>query len=165
MVPPNLKFCFISRNECPESQQKHELKNRFLRALLCSNDVLNPGYNRKSLIRKSTSILDSGCFSSEQLFLPVQWTACKRCQCRSIDKVALSRVIGILSTLDQLHCLWGTNCFGNGTRQYSNCLYQSRCLLIIFSYQPKLSISHITLLISDQSFQCLFFVAFHLELV
>ena len=52
MSPPNLNFWFISRKESPESQQKHALRNRFLRPLLCSNDTFNPGYNRKTLIRE-----------------------------------------------------------------------------------------------------------------
>ena len=56
MSPPNLKFWSISRKDSPESQQKYALRNRFLRILLCLNVIFNPGYNRKTLIRKKTSI-------------------------------------------------------------------------------------------------------------
>ena len=62
MSPPNLNFWSISRKESPESQQKHALRDRFLRKLLRSNVIFNPGYNRKTLIRKRTSILDGACF-------------------------------------------------------------------------------------------------------
>ena len=88
MVPPNLNFCSISRKERLEYQQKHALRNRFLRTILCSNDNFNPGYNRKMLNRKETSILDGVCFKFEQLFHPVQCTACRKCQCSSTGKRA-----------------------------------------------------------------------------
>ena len=88
MSPPNLNFWSISREESQESQQKHALRNRFLRTLLCSNDIFNPGYNRKTLIRKRTSILDGACFNYEQLFHPIQCTACRKCQCSSRGKRA-----------------------------------------------------------------------------
>ena len=103
MSPPNLNFWSISRKESLESQQKHALRNRFSRTLLCSNDNFNPGYNRKMLIRKRTSILARVCFNYEQLFHPVQCTACRICQCSSRDKFALLEVTGILSISDQLH--------------------------------------------------------------
>ena len=93
----------------------------FLRTLLCSNDVFNPRFNRKRLIRKRTSILDIDCFIPEQLFYLVQCTACKLCHCRRIDILVLPRATGILSTLDQPYCLWGSNCFGNGTRKNWDC--------------------------------------------
>ena len=86
MSPPNLNFWSISRKESPESQQKHAFRNRFLRTLLCSNDTFNPGYNRKTLIRKRTSILDGVCFKYAQLFHPIQCTACKKCQVSSRGK-------------------------------------------------------------------------------
>ena len=105
MVPPNLNFWFISRKENPEPQQKHALRNRFLRTLLCSNDNFNPGYNRKTLIRKRTSIPDRVCFNYEQLFHPVHCTACKKCQCSSRDRFVLPELTGILSISDQLHYL------------------------------------------------------------
>ena len=105
MVPPNLKFWSISREESLESQQKHALKKTFLRTLLFSNDFLNPGYNRKMLMRKRTSILDRVCFIYEQLFRPIQCTACRICQCSSRDKLGLPEVTGILSISDQLHSL------------------------------------------------------------
>ena len=72
MVLKNLKFWSISFEESLGLQQKHALKNRFLRALSCSNDNFNPGWNRKMLIRKIKSIPDGGCFSYEQLFRPAQ---------------------------------------------------------------------------------------------
>ena len=77
------------------------------------------------LMRKRTSILHGVCFNYELLFHPVQCTACRICQCSSRDELVLPEVTGILSISDQLHYLRGINCFGNGTRQYSTCLYQS----------------------------------------
>ena len=68
MSPPNLNFWSISSKESPETQQKHALRNRFLRTLLSSNDIFNAGYNRKTLIRKRTSILVRVFFNYEQLF-------------------------------------------------------------------------------------------------
>ena len=105
MVPPNLNFWFISRRESLESQQKHALRNRFLRTLLCSNYNFNPGYNRKIVIRKRTSILDRVCFNYEQLFHPVQCTACRICQGSSRDRLILPEVTGIRTISDQVHYL------------------------------------------------------------
>ena len=132
MSPPNLNFWSISRKESLESQQKHALRNRFSRTLLFPNDISNPGYNRKKLMRKRTSILDRVCFIYEQLFHPVQCTACRICQCNSKHKLVLPEVTGILSISDQLHYLWGLNCAVKGTRQYSSCLYQSGSSHILF---------------------------------
>ena len=73
-VPPNLNLWSISRKESLESQQKHALRNRFLRTLLCSNDIFNPGYNRKMLMRKRLSVFDEIYFNYEQLFHPIQCT-------------------------------------------------------------------------------------------
>ena len=72
MVPPILNFWSISRNESLESQQKHALGIGFLRTLLFSNEIFNPGYNRKMLLRKTTALLDGVCVNYEQLFYPVQ---------------------------------------------------------------------------------------------
>ena len=72
MSPPKLKVWSISRKKSLETQQKHALGNRFLSTLLCSNDISDPGYNRKTLIKKRTSILDGACFNYEQLFHPIQ---------------------------------------------------------------------------------------------
>ena len=105
MVPQNLNFWSISRKKSLESQQKYTLRKRFLRTLLCSNVIFNPGYNRKTLIRKRTSSLDRVCFNYEQLFHPVQCNACSKCQCSSKNKVVLPEVTGILSIADQLHYL------------------------------------------------------------
>ena len=105
MVPPYLNFWSNSRRESLESQQKHALRNRFLRTLLCSNDNFNPGYDRKMLIRKKTSILGRVCFNYEQLFHPVQCTACRICQCSSRDRLVLQEVTGILTISDQVHYL------------------------------------------------------------
>ena len=58
MVPQNLNFWSISRKESLRSQHKHAIKITFLRAIFYSNDNFNPGYNRKMLFRKRTSILD-----------------------------------------------------------------------------------------------------------
>ena len=79
MVPPNLNFCSISLEESPESQQKHALRNTLLRILLRSNAIFNPGYNRKTLVRKRTTSRDGVCFNYEQLFHPKQCTACRTC--------------------------------------------------------------------------------------
>ena len=104
MVPPNLNFWSISREESLESQQKHVLRIKFLRTLICSNDILKTGYNRKILMRKRTSsILDRVCFNYEQLFHPVQRTACIIYQCSSIDKLILPRMTAILSISEQIH--------------------------------------------------------------
>ena len=103
MVPPNLNFWSNSHKESLESQQKLALRNRFLRTLLCSNDVVNPGYNRKMLMRKRTSVSDRVYFYYEQWFHPVQCTACKICQCSSRDEFVLPEVTGILSISDQFH--------------------------------------------------------------
>ena len=134
MVPASLIFWSISRKESLESQKKHAFGNRFLRTLLCSNDILKSGYNRKVLMRRRTSIADGVCFDYEQLFHPKQCTACRICECSSRDKLVWPEVTVILSFSDQLQYLWGINCFGNGTRQYSTCLYQSGCLHILFCY-------------------------------
>ena len=139
MLPQNLNFWSISRKESLESQQKHAHRNRFLRTLLFSNDFFNPGYNREMLMRKRTSILDWVCFNYEQLFHPVQSTACRICQCNSQDKLVLPEVTGILLVLDELHHLSGKKCFINCT-QYWTCLYQSGRSRIRFSYHYLLSI-------------------------
>ena len=77
MVPPNINFWSISRNESLEPQKKHALKNSFLRALLCSTDNFYPGYKRKLLIRERTFIPNEVCFNYEQLFQQVQCTPWK----------------------------------------------------------------------------------------
>ena len=84
----NYFFWSISREESLGYQQKHALRNRFSWTLLCSNVISNPGYNRKTLIRKKTFILVRVCFNYEQLFHPMQCTACKKCQCSSTGKRA-----------------------------------------------------------------------------
>ena len=88
MSPPNLNFWSISCKESLESQQKHAIRSRFLRTLLCSNVIFDPGYNRKTLIRKRTSILDKDCSNYGKLFHPIQCTACRKCQCSSRGKRA-----------------------------------------------------------------------------
>ena len=97
MVPPNSIFWSISRRESLESQQKHALRNTFLRTRLCSKDNFNPGFNRKMLIRNRTSTLDGVCFKYEHLFHPIQCIACRICQCSSEDKLVLPRVTRVLS--------------------------------------------------------------------
>ena len=103
MVPPKLSFWSISRKESLDSQEKHADKKRSLRLLLCSNDNFDSGYNRKMLIRKRTSLLDGVCLNFEQLFDPVQCTACRIYQCRSRDKLVLPRVTRILSISEKFH--------------------------------------------------------------
>ena len=165
MVPPNLYFWFVSRKESLESQQKHSLRNKFLRTLLFSNDIFIPGYNRKKRMRKRTSIFDRVCFNYEQLFHPVQCTACRICQWSSGDRLVLPEVTDILSISDQLHYLWGINCFGNGTRQCSTCLYPSGSSHILFSYHYILSLLGKIFFLWNLSFKCLAIVAFQLQSV
>ena len=88
MIPLNSNNWSISREGSPESQQKHALRNKFLRTLLRSNDIFNPGYDQKTQIRKRTSILDGVCFNYEQSLHPTQCTACRKCQCNSRGKHA-----------------------------------------------------------------------------
>ena len=78
--------------------------------------------------------------SLEQLLHPIQYTACKKCQCNSKDKLVLPSVTGILSTSDQLHYLWGTSCFGDGTRQCWGFPYQLWCLNMLFVCIFRMSI-------------------------
>ena len=165
MSPPNLNFWSISRKDSLESQQKYALRNRFLRTLLCSNDIFNPEYNRNLLMRKKTSILDGVCVKYEQLFLLIQCSACRICQCSSRDRLVLPEITDILSYSDQLHQLSGLNCFGNGTRQYSTCLYPSGSSHTLFSYHYKLSILGKIFLLWNESFQHLAIVAFQLQSV
>ena len=124
MSRPNLKFWSISRKESPDSQQKYAQRNRFLRTLLCSNDFLNPGYNRKTLIRKGTSILDGVCFIYEQLFHPKQCTARRKRQCSSRGKCAEQEVFRIQSTLNPFQYPSDTCSSDSGIRQCSPCLHQ-----------------------------------------
>ena len=105
MSPPNLNFWSISCEERLESQQKHALRNKFLQIILFSDDIFNPGYNPKIVMRKRTSILDGVCVIYEQLFHPVQYIACRICQCSSRDKFVLPEVTGVLSILDHFHYL------------------------------------------------------------
>ena len=100
MSLPKLNFWSISRKKSLEPQQKHALRNTFLRTLLCSDDLLNPGYNRKTIIRRRTSILDGVCFNYEQLFHPIHCTACRRSQCSSRGKHAQQEAFCIQSTLN-----------------------------------------------------------------
>ena len=102
MSQPNLNIWSISRKESPESQQKHAHRSRLLGTLLCSNDNINPGYKRKTLIRKSTSILVRVCFNYEQLLHPIQCTACRKCQRSSRGKRAQQEAVCIQSTLNPL---------------------------------------------------------------
>ena len=167
MSPPILKFWSISRKEIPESQQKHSLRIRFLRTLLCSNDIFNPGYNRKMLMKKRTSILDEVCVNYEQLFHPVQCTACRLCQCSSREKLALPKVTGILSLSDPLLYLCRKKCFGGDARQYtifnlSESVWKftntfSYHYFYLFSFLAKLFV------LWNQFLQCLPVVAFQLQ--
>ena len=88
MSPANLYCWSISRKENLESQQKHALRNRFLRTLMCSNGILKPGCSRKTLIKERKSILDGACFKYGQLFHPIKCTAGRKCQCSSRGKCA-----------------------------------------------------------------------------
>ena len=165
MVQPKLNCWSISRKESLESQQKYALRKRFLRTLWRPKDIFHPGYNRKILMRKRTSFFDGVCFINDQLFHPVQGTACRICQWSSRDKLVLPEAIGIVSISDQLHYFWGINCFGNGTRQYSTCLNQSGSSHILLSFHYILSLLVKIILLWNQSFQCLAFVAFQLQSV
>ena len=102
MVPAKSNVWSISPTESLESQQKHALRNRFLRTLLSSNDKFNSGYNHKMLIRKRTSILDGVCFCYEQLFHKIQGTAFRIYQRSSKDKLVSPRTTGILSISEEI---------------------------------------------------------------
>ena len=104
MVPTNLNFWSISRKDSLESQQKHGLKNRFWRALLCSKTISIPDTIGKCSLERVHPFLTKVVLIMK-LFHPVQGTACKSCQSTSIDKVVLSRATGILTISDQLHYL------------------------------------------------------------
>ena len=97
-----VKPCFVSERVTRADPQT---RNRFLRTILGSNDIFNPGFNRKTLIRKRTSILDTVCFNYEPLFYPIHCTACRKCQCSSRGKLLLPEGTGILSISDQFHYL------------------------------------------------------------
>ena len=160
MVPRNINFWSISRKESLESQQKPAHRNRFLLTPLCSNDSFNPGYNRKMLMRKTTSIPSGVCFNCEQLFHPVQCTACRICQCSSRDKLILPKLTGVQIKFIIFQV---KNCFGIGTRQYSTCLYLSENSNILYSYLYILSILSKIFPLWSQYFQCLAIVAFQLQ--
>ena len=96
MVPQKVNFWSISCKKRSEAQQKHALRKKFWWTHLCSNDILNPGYKRKRVIRKRTFILDKTCFENERLFHPVQCTTCKIYHYSSIDKLVLPSVSGFL---------------------------------------------------------------------
>ena len=87
MSPPNLNFWSISRTESPESQQKFALRNSF-----CEHYCVQMTFSIPSTIGKRqlerTSILDGVCFNYEQLFHPIQCTACRKCQYSSRGKRA-----------------------------------------------------------------------------
>ena len=83
----------------------------------------------------------SGVLSSlEQLLYPIPCPAWEKCQCNSKDKFVLPSVTGILSTSDELHYLWGTTCFGDGTRQCWGFPYQSWSLNMLFVCIFRMSI-------------------------
>ena len=94
MIPPNVQFWSNSRKKNVTSEQRHALKNGFLRKLLCSNDNFEPRYNRKTLIRERTSILNEVCFNNEQLFHLVQNTAGNFRQRISRDLIVLPEASG-----------------------------------------------------------------------
>ena len=97
MSPPNLNFWSISRKESPESQQKLALRKRFLRTLFCSNDIFNPGYKRKTLIGKRTSILDVVCLDS--CFIQHNAPFVENVHA-ALDVKALSKKLFVFSQLD-----------------------------------------------------------------
>ena len=98
MSPPNSNFWSISRKKSLKSQPKHALRKKFLRTLLCPNDILNLGYSRKKLIRKRTYILDGVCFIYEQLFHPIQCTACGKLNVNVAQEVnPLSKKVFVFS--------------------------------------------------------------------
>ena len=165
MVPPNINFWSISRKECLESQQKHAVRNRFFANTIGFKWHFQSRVQseNKMLRRKATSILDGVCVNYEQLFHPIQCTACRKCQGSSWAKFVLPEVTVFLSFSDQLHYLWVINCFGNDTRQYWTCLFQSGSLHILFSYHYILSILGEIFLLWNQSFQCLAIAAFQVQ--
>ena len=89
----------IKKVQNPNRNMHIEIGFWFLRTLLCSNEIFNPGYNRKTLIGKKTSILDGVCFTYEQLFHSIQCNACRKCHCNSKSKRAFREAFRIQSTL------------------------------------------------------------------
>ena len=53
------------------------------------------------LLTKRTSHLDTFCLNYEQLFHPVQRTACTICHCSSLDEIVSARATGVLSITSQ----------------------------------------------------------------
>ena len=94
------------------------------------------------LIRKKTSILYQFCFKYEQRIHPIQCTASKICECNSIDKLILWGSTGFVSFLGQSFLLCSTNCFCNGKRQYSACLYQLSILMFTYIFFVPLYFVH-----------------------
>ena len=98
MTPSNGNLWSNSRRESPECQQRLALRKKFLQTLLCSNDILNPGYTRKKFMRKRSSIPDGVCFNYEQLFHPVHCSA--REKANVAQKLnALSKKVFVFSQL------------------------------------------------------------------
>ena len=164
MSPPNGSFWSVSRKENLELQQKLALRNRFLRSLLCSNDMFNPEYNRKTLFRNGTSILDATCFNCKQLFHPIHCTTCRKYQCSSRGKRAEQEAFCIQTTLNPFKYPWDTCCFDSGIRQCSPCLHQFVSWCILFFYHYELSISNKNFHLLYQPFQYLAIVVFLPEL-
>ena len=160
MSPPNGNLWSISRKESLEFQQKHALRNRFLRTLLCSNDIFNRGYNRKTLFRKGTSIHDGACFIYKQLLHPIQCTACRKIQGSSRGKRPQQESSCIQSTSNPFQYPWDTYFFDSGIRQCSPCLYQFESWCILFSYHCKLSIWGKNFHLLNQSVQYLAIIEF-----
>ena len=57
MSPPNINFWSISCKESLESQQKHALRNRLLRTLLCSNVIFIPDTIGKHYLERENPFL------------------------------------------------------------------------------------------------------------
>ena len=155
MVSQNLNFWSISRKESLQTYQKYGLRNRILRALLCSNYIFNLKYNRESLIRRRAAILHKIGFNYKELIHPVQCTACKTCQ---TETLSLPTATGILPISGQFQYLWCTKCFRNtkvnNTKKINLFLHS---FSLIFIYFGKV------LLLWSQFFQCLAGVAFQLQ--
>ena len=89
MSPPNLNFWFISRKESPESHQKHALRNKFLRTLLCSNVIFHPGYNRKTLIGREHPFLPKFVLILNSCFI--------QCNAPLVENVNVAQEVNALS--------------------------------------------------------------------
>ena len=177
----NRQFISISKTEewteCPASRKRDSWGKKYKKHLLSSLQKTKSTQTSRSVFADRIEQVKKTKFELELIKIVDCFLDChgkyssnlisfeKICQFSSIDELVLPGVTGFLSTLNQFQCLWGTNCSGNGTRKYWDCLYQSWSLHILPFYHYILSILGKKILLWYQSFQCLAIVAFQLQLV